>query len=155
MFMQKPVIFLAGLLLVLIACGKNKYNTKPSLTLKSISSNPLAVGQPLIFDFEFTDKEGDISDSIFLKKIRVNQVQVPVIEPDTFGFPVPSFPEKPKGDITLSLDYNLHVVAALNPPTQGNPPTPVPDTLVFKFVLRDKAGNVSDTVTTAPIAVFR
>lgn len=154
--MQKPVIFLlTSLFILIVSCGKNKFNTKPSLTLKSISSTTVPINSSLVFNFEFTDKEGDISDSIFLKKIRVNSLVVPVIEPDTFGFPIPSFPEKPKGEISLSLDYNLHVVAAINPPTQGNPPMPVPDTIVFKFALRDKAGNISDTVTTQPIAVIR
>ncbi len=154
--MQKPVLFLTGLLLfALFACNKNKFNTKPSLTIKSISSNVVPVGGTLIVNFEFTDKEGDISDSIFLKRTRINKVVVPVIEPDTFGFYVPPYPGKPKGELSLALDYNLHLTAAVNPPTQGNPPTPVPDTVVFKFALRDKAGHISDTVTSEPITIIR
>lgn len=152
--MKKVVILSTGFLFVLLACGKNKFNTRPSLTLKSLSSTNLPVNGDLRIDFEFTDKEGDISDSIFLKRIRTNQIQVPV-NLDTFGLAVPSFPEKPKGEITLLLNYQLHIIAALNPPLEGNPPTPVPDTIIFKIALRDKAGNISDTVTTEPIIVAR
>lgn len=153
--MQKPVIYIAALMVVFIACGKDKFNTTPSLSIKSVNPSVVSPGGQLQILFEFTDKEGDVSDSIFVKKIRINQMQVPVDPIDSFGFKVPDFPKKSKGEIQLTLDYSLHLTAALNPPLQGNPPTPVPDTMVYRFALKDLAGNISDTVQTDPIVIIR
>ena len=153
--MQKPVIYIAALLFVLVACGKDKFNTKPSITIKSITPTTVPIGGQLQITFEYTDKEGDISDSIFLKKTRINQFVVPVSPIDTFGFALPDFPGKSKGEIQLTLSYFLHLTSALNPPTSGSPPVPEPDTLVFRFALRDEGGNISDTVQTDPIVIIR
>ena len=59
------------------------------------------------------------------------------------------------GDIYVDLTYQNHLISATNPPTSGTPPRRQPDTLIFKFVLRDKAKNVSDTVVSSPIVVLR
>ena len=153
--MQKPVIFLAALVLVLAACGKNKYNTKPYIALKSVSSTSVPPGGQLQIVLEFTDKEGDISDSIFVEKLRINEIPSPVHPVNTFGFPVPAYSKKQEGEVVVTLDYSLHLTGALNPPTQGNPPVAVPDTMVYKFSLRDLGGNISDTVEVGPIEIIR
>ena len=49
--------------------------------------------------------------------------------------------------IQLDLKYNDYLVDAINP-TEN-------DTIAFRFALKDKAGNVSDTITTDPIVVIR
>ena len=153
--MQKPVIYIAALMVVFIACGKDKFNTKPTLTIKSISSSTVPQSGQLQILFEFTDKEGDVSDSIFMKKIRINTIPAQLDPIDSFGFKVPDFPKKSKGDIQLNLDYNLHLTGSTLPPTQGNPPQNVADTMIYRFALRDQAGNISDTVQTDPIVIIR
>ena len=61
-------------------------------------------------------------------------------------YPVPPFPtgKNQKGDVVVTFDYN------------GVSPKCFPrnDTAVFKFVLKDKAQNVSDTVTSPAIIII-
>ena len=106
-------------------------------------------------ELDFTDKEGDISDTIFVKKTRTNRIVVPTIR-DSFVLQVPPFPDRSRGIIQLELKYQNHLLSAINPPSSGGtPPNLHDDTLVFQFALRDKAKHISDTVTTGPIIIVR
>lgn len=150
--MQKLVVFSSLLLLILFACNKDKFNTIPTLEIKSVSPNPVPLNAPLTIELQYTDKEGDIADSIFIKKIRLNQRVVRTIR-DSFALPLPGdAPEKTKGTIKLTLDYNSYVISAENP---GAPPNAVPDTLNIQIKLQDKAKNMSEIVETGPIVVLR
>ena len=137
------------------ACKRSKFNTKPTLTLKSQNGNFVPVGATLVLDFEFTDKEGDVDDTIYLKKIRINTIKVPTIR-DSLALQVPTFPKNTKGEIRLQLDYNGFMISAINPPSDpNNPGKKISDTLMMKFALKDRANNISDTVTVGPIIVQR
>jgi hypothetical protein len=138
----------------LASCDKSKFNTKPSLEFKSMNGNIIPANSALVIQFEYTDKEGDISNSIFIKKIRMNERAVPTIR-DTFSLPVPDFPKFSKGVVETILKHQDHLVSATNPPRVGTPPRYENDTLTLKFVLKDKAGNISDTVTIENIIVDR
>lgn len=152
---MRSFLYISALLTLAIACNKDKLETTPSLKLKSINSSTIPVGGNLIVQLDFTDKEGDISDTIFVKKIRTNTIVVPTIR-DSFELPVPPFPDRSRGIIELQLKYQNHLLSAINPPSSGGtPPDLHDDTLIFKFVLQDKAKHVSDTVTTGPIVVVR
>ncbi len=145
-------LFVAGI----VACNKDKFATKPSLKIKSVNGNFVPAGAVLSVDMEFTDKEGDVSNTLFVQKIRLNQKVVPTIR-DTFSLIVPEFPSKNKGEILVDLEYNNYLVSAINPPKTGTPPNEryEDDTLIIRFALRDLAGNVSDTVSTGTIIVSR
>lgn len=150
--MRKPVLFGAIFCLVVAACGKDKFNTRPSLELKSISSNIVPLNGDLVVTFKYTDKEGDIGDTLFVKKIRTNENVLPTIR-DSFPLAMPTnLPDKTKGEIRLNLQYQNHLVSAENP---GTPPDAASDSLIFKFALKDKGGNISDTVTTDIIVIER
>ncbi len=153
-FMKKGLLALAALVVIVIACNKDNYQTKPSLKLKSLSGENLAVNSPLYVVFEFTDKEGDVNDTLYVRKLRLNKRVVPTLR-DSFRLKVPDFPKNSKGTISFQMDYQNYLISAQNPPTSGNPPKAEPDTLIMKFVLKDKAGNVSDTVTTGQIIIAR
>lgn len=134
------------------ACNKS-YDTRPSLTLKSVNPSVVQVNQPLSISLEFTDKQGDFS-SIWVKKTRVN-LQTTATLRDTFPIPLStSAPNISKGTIDVNLEYNSYLISASNPPTDGQG-KPIPDTLIISLVLRDKAGNASDTVQTGKIVVLR
>lgn len=139
-------ILAAGLL---AACSKDKYNTKPLLVFKSVSSNVVPRGGDLRFEFELFDKEGDISDTFYIKKIRLNRLVKPTIR-DSVKLAFPKVPNTSKGIVELNLTYQNYLISAINP---GNPSQN--DTLIFKFVIRDKAKNVSDTVTSGQIVIIR
>ena len=151
-FIYLPIM---ALFFFIVACDKNKFQTKPTLKIKTISSSIVPQGGNLTIEFEYTDKEGDISDTIFVKKTRINTRKVTTVR-DSFGLSIPSFPDKSKGFIQLALDHQNHLISAASPPSQGgNPPKFEPDSIIMKFCLQDKAKNKSDTVTTGLIVVLR
>lgn len=152
---MRLLIYVLAFFAVTVSCKKNKLDTTPSLKLKSISTSEVPIGGNLTIEFDFTDKEGDVSDTIFVKKIRTNKIVVPTLR-DSFVLQIPKFPDKSKGIIELQLKYQNHLVSAINPPSSGGtPPNLHDDTLIFKFALRDKGKHISDTVTTGPIIVQR
>ena len=153
-FMKKWVLTGLFLFLIISACNKDKFQTRPSLKLKSLSGNLVPINGGLVVELEFTDKEGDVNDTLYVRKIRVNQKQVPTIR-DSFKLKVPDFPKNMKGVIRLQMDYQNYMISAQSPPICCNPPQAEPDTLILKFALKDKANNISDTVTTGKIVVIR
>ncbi len=151
-------ISLLGFLIVLFAfatCRKDKFQTKPQIKLKSVSSEVIPVNGGLKVVIEFTDKEGDVDDSLFVKKRRLNQRVVPTIR-DSLRYKIPTFPDKSKGEMEVIFDYQS-ILSAINPPNVPGsiPPRKESDTLSLKFAVRDKQGNASDTLTIGTIVVLR
>jgi hypothetical protein len=132
------------LLLTIAACNKNKYATIPTLKFKSVNTKTLHNGETIRFILSFTDAEGDLQDSIFVQKIPLNCARGGFKQ----LYKVPQFPatKNQKGDILISFDYPSP--AFLGPQCNKN------DTSVFKFVLKDKAQNKSDTITSPPIVII-
>jgi hypothetical protein len=91
---------------------------------------------------------------MIIYKVRLNKKTTATTR-DSLKFSVPAFDKSVNGELTIDLTYQNHLISATNPPTSGTPPKREPDTLLFKFVLRDKAKNVSDTVYSSPIVVIR
>lgn len=152
---MKTKILLALMLSgVLFACSKDKFETKPTLTLKSVSTTLVPFNGTLNFEFEVTDKQGDISDSLFVKKIRLNKRVVPTTR-DAFAFRLPEVPNTSKTLVSIDMAYQNHLISAITPPRTGSPPVNESDTLLFKFILKDKAKNVSDTFTSEQIVIRR
>ena len=147
---MKTKILVAVLVVGFLAgCGKDKYNTKPTLVFKSVSADVVPVRGSLRFEFEVFDKEGDISDTFYIKKVRLNKKKTATVR-DSVKLRFPDVPDTRKGIIELNLTYDNYLTSAIDP---GNPPQN--DTLLFKFAIRDKAKNVSDTFTSNPIVIIR
>jgi hypothetical protein len=158
--MQKLVLYSALSLLLLVslfvACSKDKFEDKPTIEIKSVGPTQVSYlsGSYAQIELEFTDKQGDL-DSVFLYKNRLNRVQKPLLGP-VLDFKLPTFPEKSKGEIKLTLDAASMLVAVQFPSSQqGAPNNREPDTIFFKIIVKDKAGNVSDTATTEPLVIER
>ena len=145
-------IFLIGVT-IFSSCSKDSVNTRPSFTLKSFTPEVIPVSGNAEVKFSFGDKEADL-DSIYIYKRRLNKQTTPTIR-DSFKFAVPFFDKSTTGDISIFFTYQNHLISASNPPTSGTPPRRQPDTLIFKFVLKDKAKNNSDTIYSQPIVVLR
>lgn len=153
--MKKTII--AGLVLtVLFACSKDKFQTNPQISLKLVTNDVVPINGSTTIELNYTDKEGDISDTLFLVKLRQNKTVVPTIN-DTIAFQIPSFPKYDKGEISVPLSYQTHLVSAVNPPPipGANPPQSQPDTLIMRIWIHDEAGHPSDTITTGKIIVIR
>ena len=152
--MQKLVLYSAIVVTVLLACSKDKYENKPNIKIKSIDPTQAALNQSMSIRLEFTDKQGDL-DTVWVKKERVNTVQV-ATNPLLLAYQLPDFPEKTKGEIQLTLDYNTALITAVSPRNQqGAPNNKEPDTLILKFIVKDKAGNISDTIASDKVVIER
>ena len=142
------------LAMVVVSCSKDKVETKPSINVKSLSSKLIPVNGDLSINLEFRDKEADL-ESIFVQKIRQNVRKTTTIR-DTFSLSVADFPKKTDGDIEMRLFYQLQLISAERAPANPNSSTGFEsDSIVIRLALRDKAKNVSDTVTTEQIVVQR
>ena len=138
-----------------IGCNKDKFQTKPTITLKSVNNEIIQQNGSLVVELEVTDKEGDVQDSVIVIKNRLNKRVVATLR-DTLRFKYPSFPETPKTRVVVTIDYQ-NILSAILPPTipGSMPPQRELDTLQVKFAVRDNAGNVSDTLTIPTIYVVR
>ena len=139
----------------LVACGKGKFETVPQLTLKSRNTDIVPVNGTLRLNVEYTDKEGDVSDSLFIVRQRLN-IHGPV-QLAASPYNIPDFPNTDKGEFEISLAYQFGLVFGL-PPIRipgSNPVRNEIDTLRLKIVAKDKAGNKSDTLVVDNVYVTR
>lgn len=139
---------------VFVACSKDKAETRPSLKVRSTNGDIIPAQGVLLVEFDFTDKEGDVNNSLFVQKIRTNKITTATIR-DTFSLLVPEFPKNTKGIIQAELKHADHLASAITPPRDPITNKNQHDTLMLRFVLRDRAGNVSDTVAIGPVVVLR
>ena len=133
--------------IVIIACNKDKFQTRPTIRIKSINTKVLTAGSnnDLIINLEYTDKQGDLGkDTLVSIKNRLNRRPVPPVSKkvDTLYNIIPDFPNQSKGDLEIRFTYsNLAEVNAEN------------DTIIFKFIAKDRGGNTSDTISTDKIII--
>lgn len=153
--MKFSLIVASLLVIVVMACNKDKFQTKPTIIIKSVNTEVVPFNGSLVVTLECTDKEGDVQDSIFIVKRRLNKRVVPTVR-DTLRYKFPVFPTNTRTEIQVVLDYQ-NILSAINPPNipGSNPVRKELDTLVLKFAVRDKAGNKSDTVQSQQIFVTR
>jgi len=153
---MKTRIWLAMIIVFgMIACGKDKFETVPQLTLKSMSPEIVPVNGTLRLNIEYTDKEGDVSDSLFIVRQRLNVRGKLQLAPSPYD--VPDFPHTDKGEFEISLAYQTGLIFGL-PPLRipgSNPVKNEIDTLRLKIVAKDKAGNKSDTLVVDNVYVIR
>jgi hypothetical protein len=147
---MKLQVFLTGLVAVVIvaACSKVGVTTKPQLKLKSISTDFVPLNGSLQFVFEFSDKEGDLSKPLGLEKISSTCVDASYT--DTVKFLFPDIPGTKNTSGTLEV--NLNNINILPIRCHGQDTV---EQAVFKFWIKDDAGNTSDTVTTNPITIVK
>jgi hypothetical protein len=153
--MQKLVLYSSLFLILFAACNKDKFQDKPTITIKSVNPDQVSVfsGSSSEILMEFTDKQGDL-DTVFLYKERLNTVVKPVLNPKLL-YPIPDFPKKTKGELKVTL-FNTDLNACENPRSQPDAPNgKEPDTIVLHIVVKDRAGNVSDTATTGKLVIER
>ncbi len=140
-----PAIFIFSLAILLIACGKDKYETKPKLEIKDYSSKEIFPGTQLNIRISYFDKEGDLSQAPIigiLRRLNVFPLPPSLDKVDTIRTNLPEFPKNDDGEITFTLPYDF-----LKESTTEN------DTIMFRFSVTDRAGNTSDTVDSAPIVI--
>ena len=150
---MKRIFIFCSLAAIIIACSKDKFQTKPQITIKSVSSDIVPMNSGLRVTLEFTDKEGDVSDSVYFVRERLNQTAPSVLAAKVYE--IPDFPNTSKGEIEVNLSYYQDITVNMPALSQPGttPPSYQPDTMNLKFVVQDKAGNKSDTATAHVIVI--
>jgi hypothetical protein len=140
------------------ACSKDSVNTRPSLTLKSVSRDVVPINGTLEIRFTFGDKESDI-DSLYIYRTRLNIKKATQTVRDSIKLNVADYSTNLTGEINIDFScqacYQNYLISAVNPPTSGTPPKNEADSMLYKFVVKDKDKNVSDTVYYSPIVIQR
>lgn len=134
-----------------IACHKNG-DGPISIKLTSISSDVVPVQGQLNLNFSFTDGSAVI-DTFGLIKIRTNQLQTQTLR-DTLYYNVPVYPQSTKGEFQIAVGY-ADLTSAISPPTTGNPPVNVSDSLILRFFAKDQSKHTSDTLTSGLVIIMR
>jgi hypothetical protein len=141
----RSLILFCLIALGLFACNKDKYQTKPQISLTSINSL-VPVNGDIDAILQFTQKNGRLGQGTF-SSIRVRLNQDPLLpgegNADTVVLPIPDFPDKNQGQFQFTPGYSyLHESGSEN------------DTFLFKFSVVDRVGNKSDTLTTGKVVVL-
>ena len=145
--MKTYLIICMGLsIMVLASCDKDKFQTKPSIEIKSLSTKEVpAQNGTMNIRLNYTDKEGDLGKGI-LTYIRIRTNGTPIPNPnnndkiDTVRTPIPDFPSKNNGELDILFDYNF-----MDEDPFRN------DTMYFKITVQDRGGNNSDTISTPSV----
>lgn len=147
--MKAKLLIISTILLAVIACKKDTYTTKPQLTFKSVNGKSFGPNQAIIFSLEFTDKEGDIQDSIWVQKVtRVNGC-------NNFNdrVKIPSFTPTNNLKGIFEVGYSTGNISGSN--YTVIPTCNKTDTCFFRFWVSDLAKNRSDTVVSTDIIIRR
>src|SRR4051812_14371778 len=98
-------ILIALISLAFASCTKDKFQTTPKLTYKSVNTTELRSGEILQFKLSYTDAEGDLQDSIYVEKHTLN---CPASQFNQI-YPLPDFPKvkNSEGEIIVSYGYNV------------------------------------------------
>ena len=127
--------------MLFLACGKDSFNSKPSLEFLSTAGNDLEQGDLLQINLMVRDKEGDISDTLFVESFtRRCPNSIRMLKP-----PMPEIPPKANLEAKISLNYLVNVANG-EYPTWTLDLCRFSDTLEMSFWIKDKAGNISDTI---------
>ncbi|MBX9781776.1 MAG: hypothetical protein K2X48_00645 [Chitinophagaceae bacterium] len=153
--MKAKLLFLTVSVLFFYACKKDKASTKPKITITKVEKQNViynnSAGITLDIDIEVLDKEGDVRDSVFIKKRDAAVIPCGGNTIDLF-YNIPFYPDDKKQKITFRLKFasiQIPEYALLPGPQCGSRK----DTSTFSIWVKDKAGNRSDTVTTQRIAL--
>lgn len=145
MQMKRQILTFLSIVFI-VSCGKDTFQSKPQLTLKSVSSTTVPVGSDLQIKMRLTDKEGDFVDTIWLSKVTTRCTLSNF--KDSLLYRIPA-------DAPRTKNFDGEVVISFSYPVELQPRCIRPDTAVFRFWMKDKAGNRSDTVKTQPIIILR
>jgi hypothetical protein len=132
--------------LIITACGKDTFQSKPQLFLTSVSSTTIPVGGDLQILMRLTDKEGDFKDTIWVKKVTTRCPSSNFADSILYHIP---------GDVPKTANFDGQIKLSFTYAIELQPRCTKNDTAVFSFWMKDEKGNQSDTVKTPPIIIFK
>src|SRR5258706_3503798 len=110
--MKRNTMVITVLLIVLVACHKDNFQTTPIIKIKDYNTSEVWQNQNLVLTLDCRDKEGDVGKGD-LTYIRVRTNTIPISNPsvndksDTVHYTVPEFPKIQSSDIVLTIPYNF------------------------------------------------
>jgi hypothetical protein len=132
-------------------CNKDKFTTKPQLKYKSANITTVRDDQQLQLKLDLTDKEGDFTTLLGVKKTVSGCPNSNFTDSSLFSIPEDFIKTKgTHGEVVVTLERNFRGSNACSVPGGGTRP----DTTIFKFWTRDKAGNTSDTALSEQIIIL-
>ena len=137
-----------GFMVTIASCDKEAITTKPQIRFKSASSTHVPLNVGLSITLEFSDKEGDLRSPVHVIKASSSWCEEASYA-DSALWPMPGIPgtKNTDGELEIIFDANAGLVR------RQCDATDTLETVIFKFVLVDEAGNVSDTAFSPPITV--
>jgi len=148
--MKIKLLLAALLMLGCVTCSKDTFNTTPSLKFISVNGPVFPQPSQVIFDLEFTDKEGDVSDTIWIQRVSLVSACEALSFTDSFPIPEIGSPKNVKGEFEFTFAYPPQGQGAnLTACSQHD------DTSYFRFWMHDRALHVSDTVQSPNIVLLQ
>ena len=148
---MKIKLSLAALIMLgCVTCSKDTFNTTPSLKFVSVNGSVFPQPSTVSFTLEFTDKEGDINDTVWIQRVSTVTACESLSFIDSFPIPDIGSQHNVKGEFEFSFAY----------PPQGaganlSACSLHDDTSYFRFWMHDKALHVSDTVQSPNIVLLQ
>jgi hypothetical protein len=154
--MRTKILLTILVVSLLAACTKDKYQTRPQLKYKKANTQVLRPNEFLTMFIQVTDAEGDIQDSIWIEKIIKNYPAGNF----TSILKMPDFVATKNLNAEIEINYKHGIptpeeakrYATL---TSSANPRPQNDTTTFRFYIKDKAKNTSDTAVSEVIIITR
>jgi hypothetical protein len=139
------------------SCDKDKFSTKPKLTLTSLEGGDLRSPADVAkLTIQCTDEEGDVDSTIFYRRINLRNC---TIRPSDTSVKFQRLPDFDRNSF-LDVNFVFNFVRGANTTTQIDigqkacTGTGSSDSLQMLFWIKDKARNVSDTLKVTGIRVF-
>jgi hypothetical protein len=152
--MKRVVIVLLSTILLASCFKEPSYPPVPEIAFMRVSSvdNPiLALTSDVYMQFSFQDGDGDLgrlNESDTTANMFVKDLRFGIVSSEAYSIPpIPRKGSSPavKGDISFNFRNSLFC-NPLEPSRQF-------DTIQYEIFVRDRAGNISNTITTPPIVV--
>jgi hypothetical protein len=133
---MKAFLVVVMVVMILIACDKDKFQTKPQIEIKS-------------FNTDVVPRNG----SLVVIRERLNERALPPTS-RILKYKIPEFPDRSKIDMEVLLDGATALTLQSSPiAIPGQQGVFEPDTLNLRFFVIDKQKNVSDTVDRGVIVI--
>ncbi len=104
--MKLRQLLIAIIVIIIIACNKDKFTTTPQVEIKSISPENVMSGNLVEVKGKYTDKEGNLDSVLVVYKWYNGAI---VTRNDTFRFSFGDLglpPKTTEADIQLTFEYN-------------------------------------------------
>ncbi len=154
-------IGLAALFMGIMAIGcitRPNFPVEPEIEFVSMNDNQMVQNSfntdSIQVTFSFTDGDGDLGDedslNIFIRDNRdqfiTSKYRLPELPPEGAQRGV-------RGEITLTIYTTCCIFPDGTPPCEASLQYPT-DTLRYDIYIRDRAGNISNTISTNPIIIL-